>query len=317
MATVIYPVPYVPISANTYSRRAAVPIRYACVSIPPNFISEQTDGWNCNLCGGAKLFYQPYVKGDIIPFQTQFADNYNNPNTTITAGFYGALTPVDYYVKVEVLDGSGTMVFDAIEDFCSDYWVGHSVKTGSLQTWFVNTGLFPTNLTCWQLKITYYKINQDTLLPEIERVIYSEQYKEVNECEDTVKIEGYYSNYDCNGNFYSTVSNYLGTSNLAFYTSLRVFGEVEYFGETVSETTNDRGIVISSVITNNYKILSSLVPSYFYMKVSQAVRGSAVYVNNEQYYRFELTQKEDDSRMIGLDIAFSKDCRLDNKSCNF
>jgi hypothetical protein len=317
MPTIVYPVPYVPVSGLTFSRRAAVPIRYACVSIPPNFLSEQTDGWNCNLCGGAKAFYQPYVKGDIIPFQTQFADNYNMPPDTITAGIYGVLSPTDYYVKIELLDGTGATVTDVVEDFCSEYYVSNSLKTGSLQTWFVNTGLLPTDLKCWQLKITYYKIDQTTMLPVVERVIYTQEYKEVEECEDTVKIESYYSNYDCNGNWYGTPTNTLGNSTRPYYNSLRVYGEVELFGETVSETTNDRGVVISSVITNSYKILSGAVPPYYYQKISQAVRGNAVFVDGKQYIKFELSQKEDELRMFTLDIAFVTECRLDNKSCNF
>jgi len=317
MPTVIYPVIYAPVSGLTYSRRAAVPIRYACVSIPPNYITERTDGWNCNLCGGAKAFYQPYVKGDIIPFQTQFADNYNMPASTLTAGIYGVAFPTDYYVKIELLDGTGATVTDVVEDFCTEYYVGHSLKTGSIQTWFVNTGLFPTDLTCWQLKITYYKIDQLTMLPAVERTIYSEQYKQVSDCENTVKIESSYPNYDCNGNFYGQLTNTLGNSTRPFYNSLRVFGEVEYFGESVAETTNDRGVVISTVITNSYKILSGAVPPYYYQKISQAVRGNAVFVDGKQYFKFELTQKEDDLRMFTLDIAFSTECRLDNKQCNF
>lgn len=317
MAVVIYPVVGGSLSANSYSRRAAVPIRYACPTLPPNYISDSTEGWNCNLCGSQKLFYQPYIKGDILPFQTQFADDYNNPADVLTASFYGNAFPVNYYVLVELLDGNGATVTNIIEQFCDEYWVGYSTKTGSVQTWFVNTGLFPTALKCWSLKITYYRINQTSGLPEVQRSIYTQEFRELDDCVDSVKIKSFYPNSDCNGNVYSEFSNTLGIGSTPYYNFLRIIGAVEFMGETVETTTNDRGTVINQTITENYSVFSGMIPEYYYKRVSQSVRGSRVFINDVQYETFTLSEKSDGDSMFPLDLDMTKKCRLDNKICNF
>ena len=317
MATIIYPVVGGSISALTFSRRAALPIRYPCADLSGGFVADINDRWNCNLCDG-KLFYQPFVRGDVLPFQTQFADGFNMPNDTLTAGIYGLLSPTDFYVKIELLDGAGVVVTDIVDDFCEKYWVGYSVKTGPIQTWFVNTGLFPSDLKCWSLKITYYKIDQTTTLPVIERIIYSEEFKEVEECQNTTKIESSYANFDCDGNFYQQLDNTLGIGDDAYYNSVRVFGSVDTVGETSETTINDRNVVISQDITKNFKIISSAVPVYYFRLISQAVRGNVITVGGISGYKnFELTEKDDNLSMFLLDISFNQRCRIDNKPCNF
>jgi hypothetical protein len=308
-----YPVTYTAENSLTYSFRQPVPIRYNCPELPPGFLLSDTDGWNCNLCGSDTEFFAPYERGDIIPFQTQFADNFNVPDSILAAGFKTTVLG-DYYIKVELQDCCGVTVYDEINLFCNDFWVGQSVNTGSLQTWFINTGLFPTNLKCFRLKITYYR-NQAA--PIIEREIYTEYYKEVADCgwSEAVLIESTYANFDCNGNYYNQVSNYLGSSNLPFYNSMRVFGNVEFFGDSEAVTENDRNVVISKDITENYGIISGVVPPYFIKRLAQTVRGNAVTVNGIQYQNFSYDAKPNDSRMFLLDLNFVKKCSLNNTNC--
>jgi hypothetical protein len=308
-----YPVIYTPENSLTYAFRQPVPIRYACPILPPGFLSDETDGWNCNLCGSASAFYAPYVAGDIIPFQTQFADNYNVPTDVITAGFQTSVSAT-HYVKVELQDCCGVTVSEYIDDFCEVYWVGYSVETGSIQTWFVNTGLFPTGLECFRLKITYYR---DSGAPVVERTLYTEYYKEVANCGGigTALIESTYPNYDCNGNYYGQLTNTLGLGNAAFYNSMRIEGEVEFFGESESVTENDRNVVIKKDITENYGIISGVVPPYFIKRLAQTVRGNAVTVDGIQYQNFSYDSKPETSKMFLLDLTFNKKCSIDNRTC--
>lgn len=317
MPTIIFPVPPIATSALTFAYRADVPVRYACPILSGGFLINETDGWNCNLCGSATEFNQPYVKGDIIPFQTRFADNYNIPNSVLTAGIKSLLSGSNFYLKIELLDGNGILVSDFANDFCSDYWVGYSEKVGSVQTWFVNTGLLPDDLKCWKLKLTYYRYNTDTMMAEEERVIYTEPFQEVHECDVTVKIESVYSNTDCNNNYYRTLDNYLGTSNLAYYNSIRIFGEVDDNGDTSEIDTNDRSVTTSQTVTYNFIVISSMVPPYFYRRVSQAVRGRTVTIDGIEYIKFELSEKPNDLKMFPLDVVFKQECIIDEQQCNF
>lgn len=312
-----YPVSYTPEISRTYSFRQPVPIRYACPILPPNLMQNFNDAWNCNLCGSDLLFYIPYVEGDIIPFQTQVTDLYNQPNDVLVAGFQTS-TSTTHYVVVSLYDCCGNLVSDFIDDFSDSYHVGQSLATGSIQTWFVNTGLFPADLDCFRLRIEYFKINQITLEPETDKVLWSEYYKEVEGCgslNDTSLIYSTYANYDCNGNFYGTLTNYLGSNNTPFYNSLRIFGTVEFFGDTEAIVENDRNVVISKDITENYGIISGAVPPFFIKLLQQAVRGNYVTVDAVQYQNFRYDSKPEDNRMFLLDLTFDKRCRLDNKQC--
>jgi hypothetical protein len=275
------------------------------------------DAWNCNLCGSDLPFYIPYVEGDIIPFQTQVTDNYNQPNSVLVAGFQTS-TSTSHYVVVSLYDCCGNLVSDFIDDFSDSYHVGQSLSTGSIQTWFVNTGLFQADLDCFRLYIDYYKINQITLEPELDKRLYTEYYKKIEGCgslNDTALIYSTYANYDCNGNFYGTLTNYLGSNNTPFYNSLRIFGIVEFFGDTEAITENDRNVVISKDITENYGIISGAVPPFYIKLLQQAVRGNIVTVDGVQYQNFRYDSKPDDNRMFLLDLTFDKRCRLDNKQC--
>jgi len=313
MITVIYPITPVLGSALTYSRHADVPIRYECPVLDPAFMSNETDGWNCNLCQGVSPFYQPYVKGDILPFQTRFTDNFNASPETITAGIRSLVSPVNYYVQIELIDADGNVFSNIADDFCSDYWVGYSESTGSVQTWFVNTGLLPDELKCFRLRITYYEVGGIIVVPPI----WTDEFKEVHECDITTKIQSTYGNFDCNRNYYQSLDNTLGNSTIAFYNSLRVFGEVEQNGIADSVETNDRDVVISRKNFDNFKIISGLVPPYYFRRIAQAVRGRSVTVDGIEYINFELTDKPDDYRAFPLDITFQKLCFIDNKKCNF
>ena len=312
-----YPITYTPEISRTYSFRQPVPIRYACPILPPNLMQNLRDAWNCNLCGSDLPFYIPYVKGDIIPFQTQVTDLYNQPNDVLVAGFF-TTTSVSHYVQVSLYDCCGNEISKYIDVFSDSYHVGQSLATGSIQTWFVNTGLFPSDLDCFRLRIEYFKINQITLDPETDKVLWTEYYKEVEGCgnlNDTSLIYSTYANYDCNGNFYGTLTNYLGSNNTPFYNSVRIFGTVEFFGDTEAIVENDRNVVISKDITENYGIISGAVPPFFIKLLQQAVRGNYVTVDAVQYQNFRYDSKPEDNRMFLLDLTFDKRCRLDNKQC--
>ena len=312
-----YPVSYTPEISRTYSFRQPVPIRYACPILPGNLMQNETDAWNCNLCGSDLPFYIPYVEGDIIPFQTQVTDLYNMPNDVLVAGFF-TTTSVSHYVQVSLYDCCGNEISKYIDVFSDSYHVAQSLATGSIQTWFVNTGLFPSDLDCFRLRIEFFKINQITLEPETDKVLWSEYYKEVEGCgnlNDTSLIYSTYANYDCNGNFYGTLTNFLGSNNTPFYNSLRIFGTVEFFGDTEAIVENDRNVVISKDITENYGIISGAVPPFYIKLLQQAVRGNYVTVDAVQYQNFRYDSKPEDNRMFLLDLSFDKRCRLDNKQC--
>jgi len=317
MLQIVYTVPMTAEDAKTYSYRAAVPIRRACPVVAPPFALSEADTWNCNLCGADMPFFAPFLRGDIMPLQTNFADAFNTDPTNPTYGFKTTIA-TDFYVMVELQDANGATISSLIDTFADTYYVGYSEKWGSVQTFFINTGYFPVGLKCFRLKITYYKFDQISSAKVIERVLYSEYYREYTNCGPTILIESTYQGMDCYGNIYDlfAVSVGAGTTN-AYYNSIRIEGEIEFTGNDESaDIATDLGKVVRRTILSNYRINSGIAAPYFARMLDRVVRGSTVTINGEQYKNFVFEKNNDQSRMWVIDLTFEKECRLDNRGCN-
>ena len=311
-----YPVVYTPEVALTYSYRQRLPLRIVCPTLPPPFIFNEGDSWNCNLCGADKPFFIPFLRGDIFPLQTVFPDNFNTNPSVIASGFKDSLA-ADWYVMVELQDESGTTISSFIDTFCSEYNVSYTPEFGSVQTWFVNTGLLPLSLNCFRFKITYYFYNQVTALKEVERVIYTEYFRKIEDCERYSAISSTYDTIDCYGNLYTEPQNYLGTSNTAYYNFLRLEGEVEYTGSSVNnEVETDRGIVLRKQIIEDYQLRGGIVAPYFARMIDRAVLGKTVLVDGVQYENFSFSKNNDLSREWVIFLNFQKlPCTIDTRNC--
>jgi hypothetical protein len=316
MLQIIYPVVSVLEDARTYSYRQKVPIRRECPVVAPPFALSEADTWNCNLCGADMPFYIPYLVGDILPLQTNFVDNYNSDRENPAYGFKSGLS-MDWYVMVELQDKDGVTVANNIETFCDTYYVGYSQQYGSVQTWFVNTGLLPVSLKCWRLKITYYYYDTVSASKQVERVLYSEYYRLFEECTETTVIESVYDGKDCYGNIYDAIPTTLGANVLPYYNFIRIEGEIELIGTDENvETQTDFGKVLRRTIIENYRIQSGIVAPYFARMLDRVVRGSVVTINGTQYKNFSFSKNNEASRMWVVSLDFTKECTLDNRGCN-
>lgn len=313
-----YPVPKTPQSALTYAYRAKLPIKRPCPIVPPVFILNEGDGWGCNLCGADQNFKIPFRRGDILPFQTTFADNRNDSPENLVFGFKDTLNQTDFWVQVEVLDQDGNVIFDLVDNFTDDYYVAHSDELGSVQTWFLNTAFLPVSLKCWRLKVTYYKWNQITLVQEIERVVFTEYFEQVIDCnKDFVGITSTYDSTDCNGTIYSQFSNFFGTSNPAFYNFLLVEGQVEFVGsETNVESEADTGKILRREKVDNYQLLGTLVAPFYAKMLDVVANGNTVLIDGVQYRNFSFGKNNDASRMWVLSLTFDQTCFLDGRDCS-
>ena len=314
---IIYPVVYVPQEALTYSFRQKLPIRINCATNQPPFLLNEGDSWNCNLCGADKPFFIPFLIGDIIPLQTQYPDNYNTDPAIINFGFKDTLA-ADWYVEVELQDANGATISSFIDVFCTDYWVSHSADVGSLQTWFINTALLPSFLECFRLKITYYFFNQITALKEVERVIYTEYYQKVKDCERYSVITSDYDTSDCYGGIYTSPLNYLGTSNIAYYNFIRLEGENERQGnEENIEVETDRGVILRRQIIENWNFKGGIIAPFFADMIERTLRGKNVYVNFKKFSNFSFAKNNDASREWVVNITMQNDeCKIDSRNCN-
>mgnify|MGYP000616033431 CR=1 FL=1 len=317
--TINYVVPKTPQNALSYAYRQKLPIKRPCPLVPPVFLLNESDGWGCNLCGADQNFKTPYKRGNVLPFQTNFADNRNASPENIVFGIKDTLTAASgFYVQIEVLDEVGGVVFDLADLFCDDYYVAHSDEFGSVQTWFLNTAFLPISLKCWRLRVTYYKFNQITASVEVERVIFTEYFEEVIDCnKEFVGIVSTYDDVDCNGNIYSQFSNFLGTSNPAFYNFLLVEGQEEFVGSsTTVETEADSGKILRREKIDNYQINGTLVAPYYAKMLDTAVNGNTVLVDGVQYQNFSFGKNNEANKMWFIQLTFEQTCTLDGRNCS-
>ena len=313
-----YPVPKVPQSALTYAYRAKLPIRRTCPILPPVFILNESDGWGCNLCGADQNYKIPFQRGNVLPFQTTFADNRNDTPENLVFGFKDTLNQTNFWVQVEVLDESGNVVFDLVDLFCDDYYVAHSENIGSVQTWFLNTAFLPVSLKCWRLRVTYYKFNQITLVQEVERVIFTEYFEEVIDCnKEFSAFSSTYDDADCNGAIYSQFSNFLGTNNPAYYNFLLVEGQVEFVGSSTNvESEADTGKILRREKVDNFQLLGTLVAPFYAKMLDVVTNGNTILVDGVEYKNFSFGKNNDASRNWVLQLTFEQSCFLDGRNCD-
>lgn len=316
MTTLIYPIVYTPEDGKTFSIRSKIPIKRECPTLAPPFILNENDSWNCNLCGADKPFFIPFQTGDVMPLQTNFADGYNSNPGIINYGIKDSIA-LDWYVMIELQDESGVTISSDADFFCSEYWVAFSEIYGSAQTWFLNTALLPVNLDCFRLKITYYYFDQVTLTKEIERVIFTEYYRKIKDCETYSAIHSVYSTTDCYNNVYITFTNFLGTSNTAFYSFVRLEGEHEMIGDNVNVVTEtDRNVILRREIIDEYRFKGGIVAPFFALMIKRAIRGKTVYLNGVNYQNFTISKNNDASREWVIDMNFNTTCTKDDRNCN-
>jgi len=147
--SVNYNVPYAPALHPSAFRSLFCPPVVSCPRYPVlNFVSLETDRWNCNLCGADMPYVSLFNAGDIIPMQFNLTDvrNINQITGTLQPQIGWRQTDLInafWYVRAEVYDiaDCNTPVFSLVDDFCSDWWVGYSDKIGAIQTLFVDTSL--------------------------------------------------------------------------------------------------------------------------------------------------------------------------------
>ena len=315
---IFYNVPKTPEDALSYGIRAKLPIKRGCPNLHPVFILNESDSWNCRLCGADQKYNIPFKRGVVIPFQTNLPDNRNINPENLVFGVKDTLNQTNFLIQIELQDETGTTIFDLADLFCSEYNVAYTENLGSFQTWFVNTALFPVSLTCWRLKISYYKLDQISNTQILEREIFTEYFSEIIDCsKNYVDVVSSYGFTDCIGLFYGEFNNFLGTSNLPYYNYILLEGEKEFIGsDSQIESQADSGKVLRKEKVDNYQIKGGLVAPFYAKMLDITLNGSSVFVEEVEYINFSFGKNNDSSKMWVIDITFQKTCNLDNLNCS-
>lgn len=323
--TIVWPVPYNPQTEVSFSRLDELPKITTCLedfNVPPFIGANLSSGWNCTKCLGEPLYLSLFERGDIIPIQAYLGDPNANPNPTQpTIGFLdsgsGAVPGIDYYVKAELYDyDCTTVLFDEVDSFASDYWVGFSTRTGSIQTIFIDTSLIPINLQIFRLKLTTYNPSGTPV-----RESWTEVFREVKCDEPTVLIQATHPRVDCLKHEYlEPVANYnaIGAGTPPpFYLSWRYAGDLIAQGHTQEKELNDNEQTLQNRVRKLFELQLFPIPPYAEDILSALITGGRVTIDGEVYEEFgDIAKNLDRGRMFIPNIPCTQICDIDNFTCD-
>lgn len=298
---------------GTFTFRRRLPLFTDCPILPPLFFTDESNAWNCVRCNGESEFCIPFKSGDVIPIQLNVQDEYNSDPENPTTGFKKSNTLGNAFVAVSVLDEECNVVTSNIDSLANDYWVAWFDGKGSFQTFFLDTSLLPVDLEKFQICIEYRNSDGDVYL-----TVFSEPFCKCSICKSTINIASTYEKNDCFGRCYLEPETYIGSSNRAFYASIRLKASFEYVGETQSITTNDIEVVVLKEIQKRYLLKSSLMPPYYASMLSAVIFGDIVEVDGIEFdFSASVIDRNNDlNRMFVVDVEASTTCELSKFDCD-
>jgi hypothetical protein len=277
----------------------------------------------------------PYVSlfnaGDIIPLQFNLPDvrNINQVSGTRRPqiGWRQAdLINAFYYIRAEIYDAAGdciTPVFELVEDFCADWWVGYSDKIGAIQTLFIDTSLIvAAGVDAFFVKIV--TVN-DAMTDEI--TIWSEPFI-LSGCKQTLQIVSTYPKLDCVPRDYRNPTDATiqglkvpfvapaADSLTPFFASWRFEGQIRAVNNSSERTLNDNDVLVRQRIVNAFELTLFPIAPYAYEILAAIIRGEKVLIDGVEYINFGDISSNLEGRTFLPVIGCEQVCKIDNLACD-
>lgn len=144
-------------------------------------------------------------------------------------------------------------------------------------------------------------------------VIYSEPYCKVV-CQNTILVEGFYPNYDCNGNFYGKFTS--GSTTNSFKPQIRLMGSVEPNQYDIEETLTNRKRISARKI-ETFQFRTKRIPYYVAQQLSNIFASKTVTVDGTEYLRaINITKNNDEGTMWIVNSTLLQECNEINFTCD-
>jgi hypothetical protein len=278
--------------------------------------------WSYTKCNSDLDYCQPFLKGDIIYKQ------FFNPRDFYTFKFFHLINSnTDEDIPLE-----GIVTFE----------IGYDEN----ETEFTNVIIDTTNIDaeCFYFYARTFKVNSKdvdkfkeyeecvdelvlggvnpTLASEIcatniysdfMEVFYSEPYCLVK-CVDTILLEGYYPQHDCNGNFYGTFAS--GSATNSYKLQLRIKAEVNPTQHTI-EVVKFNKKRKSTNILKTFILRSKLLPYYVVERLSIIFAAKEFTVDGAYYEEgVEIQKNLDEGKMWAIETVLTQECGETNFTCD-
>ena len=293
---IIYATDTTCMNANSYLGSLCI-TRVDCTPTCTDFyLSECNQQWNCNLGQCDKPYFNPYIPGDLIQFQTKFVDDYNTDPSNPVNGW-------GTFITAEVCDLDGNVLQTHLNasraivgwDGSSSYQIIEFDTTGL-------TGCFSVNFETFSAPA----VSSDTIC--------SEHFKQVECNEPTVVIESTFSCSDCCGQYYGDPIAFVG-DNFNYTNKWRYWGEVIDTGLTTEKTVTGSKRTRTETddlfrLVNNYCIVPSYIKNMLYKLHLGAQRFT---IDGIEYYMDTATiSKLEDSKMFAINQQIFRECDIEH-----
>lgn len=319
MGTYQYTVPVVYSAQDNYSHTAKR--TYKIRDCAETLVStNEADLWCNQKCSQDENYYQPFVVGDKIYFQ------FTNNNTAywkvlpkIINSITGAVIPSESLITTQTgTDADDNNYFNLVID----------TTTITAECWYLKIYLFECEVNdalysdCVAASISGGATEEEAelecsieLCGEGVTEFISEPFK-LEECNNTLLIEGVYPKFDCNGKYYDvlTVGDTPDVANI-FRLKFRI--PAELFEQNYSfESTLINNEKQSSTQRKVYQMLTQKLPPYVVEQVAAAFNAKEFYIDGEQYVPgAELQRNTETGLMWILNPQVSKICDNINFGC--
>lgn len=246
--------------------------------------------WNFSRCPADKDYCQPFVSGDVVYKQIHAPKNYYQ---------YSFIHIYDADSGAEITNTTDLLTtetgFDSNDTIYSNFIINTDKLVGVKCFYFKYVGFTckfkePSDIadfnTCVNDLIASGKNTQEareicltSMCPNNMDVMYSEPYCEAR-CQDTLLIEGHYTKYDCNGNYYAPFIAAPTTNS--YVSQMRIYGVVEpsefLIEEVIVNTTKKSSKQIKIV-----NLLSKPLPFYVVEQLATIFNSQYVKVDGITY----------------------------------
>lgn len=210
-------------------------------------LSECGQSFNCTRCEGEGVYFMPYKDGDVLYFQTQFADMFNENQEEPVSGWGEMIVPY-------LCDAETGAVIATGQNVIGGGMVGWDGEC-SYQILRVNTSQIPVD--CWNIQIRAFDCDgNETCCLE------TQHFAKIQDCDaPTLVLESEHFDKDCEGNFYGEPVENVGGA-FRYKNTIRIKGQVMCVGGSLSKSLYEERQT-SITTTDTYQIIPyGLVPPY-------------------------------------------------------
>lgn len=235
-------------SLNGLASQYCLPIKVSCRETDKDGFLFLCDKKPCDVnCNWEQVSIIPFVRGDKIMFQTQFRDVVNNDPTAPVLGWGAWMTFTIYNAE------TGIAVTSSLgHSMISRYYVCHNGEN-SYQVMEIDTGGIAVPCS-WYIQFSAWDGVTEEAVVIDERC--SHVFSAVNECQETLLIEGVYERFDCLGNYYGEPSCedgvQPGATMFAYRNTTRIEARVSKLAPEVDGEDRDITVVENYELSTKY-----------------------------------------------------------------